>query len=290
MSSLAQQHVNQNPGGLSGPQFDSIRRWLYQHTGIHLNDSKHTLVSGRLNKRLRDLGLQDYGSYLRLLADPHSDEQQVAINLLTTNETYFFREPKHFEFLQDRILNQPNTGRTEFRIWSAAASSGEEAYTIALVLAERLGLNGRWSILGTDINTDVLRQARRGIYAIGDAEKIPPNLLKAYCQKGRGRDAGLFRFSREIRAKLELRQHNLTLPMAHEARFDLVFLRNVLIYFNVPDKQKIVQNILQCLKPGGWLLVGHSESITGYDARLKQLQAGCYQFCPDEPKKSARAG
>lgn len=278
MNATAEQRIDSSIGGLSGPQFDSIRRWLYQHTGIHLNDSKHTLVSGRLNKRLRELGLQEYNSYLRRLADNSSGERQVAINLLTTNETYFFREPKHFDFLQQRILSQPGLQHTGFRAWSAAASSGEEAYTIALLLAEHLGLYGRWNILGTDLNTQILRQARRGVYALADAERIPLPLLRQYCQKGRGKDAGLFRFSREIRAKLALRQHNLMLPLVSDQPFDLIFLRNVLIYFSVADKQKIVQNVLQSLKPGGWLLVGHSESITGYDERLKQWQAGCYQL------------
>lgn len=265
---------------LTDADFEQIRNWLYKYTNIYLNESKKSLVSGRLNKRLRDLDLFDYASYVRLLKSGDAKEEQVAINLLTTNETYFFREPKHFDYMISDVLPSFKRNAGEFKLWSAAASSGEESYTLAMVLADALGAQGNWRITGTDINTQVLGSARRGIYSMPAAEKIPYELLKRYCVRGKGKDAGLFRFRPEMRDKILFFKHNLMQPLDIPDRFDVVFLRNVLIYFDLQDKNRVVQNILRSIKPGGWLLVGHSESITGYDPRLIQQRAGCYRYQP----------
>lgn len=263
---------------LSDYTFRQIQQWLYAQTGIFLNDNKMPLVHGRLQKRLRELQLVSLDKYARLLLADKL-EQQVAINLLTTNETYFFREPKHFEFLLEVILPQIKH-IADIKVWSAASSTGEEAYTIALLLAEHLGIKSGWQITGTDINTEVLGIAAQGVYLLTAAEKIPELLRKKYCVKGKNKDSGWFRLGREVREHVSFQQLNLMKISDFAKQFDVVFLRNVLIYFELTDKQLIIRQVLTKLKPGGWLLVGHSESITGYDPRLKQYKPGCYRYEP----------
>ncbi|WP_342751402.1 protein-glutamate O-methyltransferase CheR [Bowmanella denitrificans] len=263
---------------LSQHDFRQIARWLYEKTGIYMNDSKQPLVNGRLQKRLRELQLTNLSAYRkRLMAD--ENEQQLAINLLTTNETYFFREPKHFDFISHELLHAEQKQRG-WQVWSAAASSGEEAYSIALLMAERYGLASSWQIVGTDINTQVLNTARRGIYPIQAAARIPQNLLKSFCVKGKGKDEGWFMFKPALRDHVTFTRYNLINGPGLGQSFDLILLRNVLIYFELADKQRIVQNVLSNLRPGGWLLVGHSESINGYDPRLQTVRTGCYRFMP----------
>ncbi len=265
-------------GEVTDTEFTAIQRWLYQRTGIHLNSGKKNLINGRLSKRLRQLDLSSMSDYARILLEAKDEmEQQIAINLLTTNETYFFREPKHFSFLAQQIIPDWQKGK-EYKVWSAAASSGQEAYTIAMVLAKHLGMDAPWKIIGTDINSEVLAFGARAIYPMQAAARVPQEFLKRYCQKGKGKDEGWFRIGPELRKKVEFQQLNLMSQDAWAPKFDLIFLRNVLIYFEVDDKKKIVQRVLKQLKPGGWLLMGHSESIYGYDPRLAQRSVGCYQF------------
>lgn len=264
---------------ISDRQFEQIRDWLYQRSGIHLNASKKSLVTGRLYKRLHQLELTDFDAYLQLLRQPaQQQEAELALNLLTTNETYFFREPKHFAFLQ-QLLDSGEVGR-RCRIWSAAASTGEEAYSIAMTLAAHFGLQDPWQVLGTDINTRVLRHARGAIYPLADSSKIALAALKAYCVRGVGKDEGWFRIRPEVRQHVQFQQHNLMQPFDSSQKFDVIFLRNVLIYFELVDKKKLIQHMLQQLRPGGYLLVGHSESIHGYDNRLLQQQPACYRYQP----------
>ncbi|MET1282646.1 CheR family methyltransferase [Vibrio navarrensis] len=263
---------------LTDNDFNMLRQWLFHATGIYFNETKKHLVSGRLQKRIRELRLNGYFPYIKLLSQD-ADEAQVAINLLTTNETYFFREQKHFDYLAEVVL--PSVERTQaLRVWSAAASSGEEAYSVALLLHQHLGLQRKWSVIGTDINTQVLSRANGGIYSMDISNKIPFEMLKRSCVKGKGKDQGRFRIKAEVRERVQFIQGNLMQPMPFSTSFQVVFLRNVLIYFDLAEKQKIVENILRHLMPGGWLLVGHSESIAGYDPRLAQDKAGCYQFKP----------
>jgi len=263
---------------LSDAEFAGLRDWLYQQTGIHLTEIKKSMVTGRLQKRLTALKLTSYTDYLRLLKDlQHKDEQQLALNLLTTNETYFFREDKHFKFLNQLVSQEPFR---QWQIWSAAASSGEEAYSIAMQLADAIGLQQQWQVQGSDINTAVLDKARRAIYPITAADKIPTSLLEKYCEKGVGKDLGWFRINKDLRQRVNFEVANLFKPNPKRQKFDVIFLRNVLIYFELEDKKVIVANMLQQLKPGGYLLVGHSESIHGYLDALVQQQASCYRYQP----------
>lgn len=260
--------------------FVRIQRWFYDHTSINLKDNKKALVSARWQKRITQHGFSSLGEYFDFLNNDQSGvEEEIAINLLTTNETYFFREPKHFEFMERVIIPHLLTTATDrcVRIWSAAASTGQEAYTIALEFAQHYGIQRNWKILGTDVNSEVIRTAKRGVYTLEASKRIPLELLKMYGAKGVGKDIGWFRFKDELRSKVNFTCHNLMKPLPTNTDFDVIFLRNVLIYFDLDDKKAIVNNMVDKLRPGAWLLVGHSESISGYNDQLIQLKPGCYQ-------------
>lgn len=266
-------------GDISERQFRQVRDWLYQRSGIYLQDCKRSLVSGRLLKRLRYLNLPSFDPYLQIICNlQRCEEQQIALNLLTTNETYFFREEKHFDFLRKLLQQQIFCSASDLKIWSAAASSGEEAYSIAMILAQERGLHRSWQVDGTDINTKVIQQAQTGIYPIERSSRIDMALLKKYCVKGKGKDEGWFRMKPEMLKRVNFGSFNLMRPAVVAAKYDVIFLRNVLIYFELTDKKRIVANVVSQLKHHGYLLVGHSESIHGYDARLQQIQPGCYRL------------
>jgi len=259
-------------------EFKRLSSLLYDIAGITLSDAKKMLLTGRLSKRLTALGLDNYTQYFKYVTDgAHADELQFMVDLLTTNETYFFREPQHFEFLKQIIPPAAKQGQM-FRVWSAAASIGAEAYTIAMVLADKLGVDGAWEILGTDISNSVLDQARRGHYRIEEAEKIPSEYLKKYCLKGKGDQAGTFLIDKRVRQHVHFEQLNLNVEgMRKMGDFDVIFLRNVLIYFDIPTKQRVVANLVPCMKNGGYFIVGHSESLNGISNTLVQEKPTVYR-------------
>jgi chemotaxis protein methyltransferase CheR len=245
---------------LSDREFEQIRHLLYEQAGISLSPGKKALVIGRLAKRLQAHGLDSFGDYFSLLTDRrHGDELTTAIDLLTTNETYFFREPKHFEFLRQEILPKVRPGRT-FRVWSAASSSGEEAYSIAMTLAD--ALEGHpWEVVGSDLSTRVLERARAGVYPMPRAKDIPDPLLKRCCLKGVRSQEGSFAIDPDLRRRVSFLQVNLIEALPQLGEFDLVFLRNVMIYFDHSTKQQVVQRVVSTLRPGGTLFIGHSEAL-----------------------------
>ena len=255
-------------------EFRLFQKMIYDTAGINMTGAKKALVSGRLAKRLRDLGLNSYAEYFALLKHQDNGEQQVAIDLLTTNETYFFRESKHFDFLCEQILPNFTTGAR--RVWSAASSSGEEAYTLAMVLSEHCPVN-EWAIVGTDISTQVLDKARLAQYPMSRAEKIPQMYLKEYCRKGVGDQSGTFIIANELRSRVGFVHANLKSDLTRLGSFDVIFLRNVLIYFDIVTKKQVVENVSRQLKPGGFLIVGHSESINGITNDLTSVSPSVYQ-------------
>ncbi|BAL26479.1 protein-glutamate O-methyltransferase CheR [Azoarcus sp. KH32C] len=262
--------------GLSDAEFVQFQRMLHRLAGIHLGPEKKALVCGRLNKRLKHHGLDSYGGYLRLLGSGREPQElQTALDLLTTNETYFFREPRHFALLRDRILPARRPGAS-FRVWSAACSSGEEPYSLAMLLADRLG-DAPWEIVASDISTRVLAQARSGHYAIERADNIPRPYLKAYCLKGIGAQDGTFLIDRGLRSRIDFRQVNLNERLPQFGCFDVIFLRNVMIYFDVETKRQVVQRLLGALRPGGYLLVGHSESLNGINDHVEPVVPSVYR-------------
>lgn len=257
-------------------EFEWISRFLYERTGIALNDGKQALVMGRLDKRLRKRNLQSYSEYFALLGRPgYEDETTVAIDLLTTNETYFFREPKHFDFLRNVVFPQYQRQR-QIRIWSAASSSGEEAYTIAMTLAEYFQ-GSDWEVIGTDISTRMLEKAQRGLYPMVAADKIPRTLLKKYCLKGREEFDEFFLMDSTIRQRVHFSIANLIEPLPELGLFEIIFLRNVMIYFDKDTKKRLVEKITTKLRTGGYFIVSHSESLNGLDSPLKLIAPSIYQ-------------
>lgn len=261
---------------LSEAEFLLLQRLFYDQVGIQLPPVKKPLVCGRLAKRLAALRLDSYQQYYKLLVSPQgARELEIAIDLITTHETYFFREPQHFDYLQQKILPQL-AGQANLRVWSAASSTGEEAYTLAMLLDQHRSPKA-WSVVGTDVSLAVLESARKGLFVEGRGDKIPPHYLKRYCLKGRDRYAGYFLVDRELRERVEFRPGNLTCPAPELGLFDVILLRNVLIYFDLPTKQQVLKHVLERLRPGGWLMVGHSESLQGPPMRLEQLAPSIYR-------------
>jgi chemotaxis protein methyltransferase CheR len=259
---------------LTDTEFKGFSRLVFDLAGIHMGPAKKPLVSGRLAKRLGHHGLDSYGDYLELVQQD-AVERQTALDLLTTNETYFFREPRHFAFLADNIaptLRQQGA----VRVWSGACSTGEEPYTLAMVLMHALG-HARFEILASDISTRVLHQARQGLYPIEDAKDIPWTFRSSYCLKGVGSQDGSFLIDRPIREKVQFEQINLNAPLPDIGQFDVVFLRNVMIYFSMETKRALLSRLVSSIKPGGWFIISHSESLHGVTDELKMIRPSIYQ-------------
>jgi len=262
---------------LKDNEFKKFQDLIYRIAGISLADSKKPLVSGRLAKRVRHYQLSSYGEYFDLLnSSSHPDEMQMAVDLLTTNETYFFREQKHFDFLREQILPAHSHGRP-FRVWSAASSTGQEPYSIAMTLANGLGIKP-WEMVASDICTQVLEKARNGQYPIEQAQHIPRNYLSGYCMKGIDAEAGTFLVNRAIRSPIKFMQINLNSMLPQIGEFDLVFLRNVMIYFDNDTKRQVVQRIMGKMKPGAHLFTGHSESLHGIADKLQAVRPAIYRM------------
>ena len=263
---------------LTDREFQAIRAWIYERAGIHLSEQKKALVSGRLAGRLRHYQLERYGDYFELINGTHAerDEIQLATDLLTTNETHFFREPRHFDFLRQEVLPRLPATRP-VRIWSAACSSGEEPYSIGMVLSDNLG-DAPWEVVATDLSARMLERARAAIYPMSRARSIARNHLQAHCLRGVGADAGTFRVAKHVRQKVRFAQVNLieSLP-ADLGEFDVIFLRNVMIYFDPPTKQRVVDRIAKHLRPGGHLFIGHSESLANLSTQLQSLGPAIYR-------------
>ncbi len=264
---------------LTNPEFEMLRRMLHESVGIHLTSEKKALVTGRLSKRIADLGMRSFGEYFKRISGQDEEERQWALNALTTNETSFFREPQHFAYLAETILPELPLGQN-FRVWSAASSTGEEAYSIAMVLSEHLGRTASWEVVASDISTKVLEQARRGLYPMDRAKTIPKPYLRTHCLKGTGPQEGMFLIDKDLRQRVSFLQANLMGPIPRLGLFDLIFLRNVLIYFDPPTKCKVVDNLLPLLKPGGYFFSGHSESLTGMVNGLQPIKPAIYRKSP----------
>lgn len=265
--------------GISDMDFATIRDLLFQKTGIALTSGKKALVCSRLFKRVQAAGLDSYGGYFaRLKSGQDPAELQIAIDLLTTNETYFFREPQHFDMLAELAAKADRA--STFRVWSAACSSGEEVYTIAMTLAEqsRLARAPAWEVRGSDISTRVLAKARAGHYGRERTDGIAPALLKRYCLYGTGPYEGTLLIDRSLRDKCEFAQINLIEPLPQLVPFNVIFLRNVLIYFDPPVKRKVISQLMQALTPDGVLFVGLAETLGGVVDGLVQVGPGAYRL------------
>ena len=267
---------------LSDREFTLFQRFIFEAAGIMLSLAKKPMVRGRLAKRVQAHRCDSFGDYYALLQNGRNPvEAQMAVDLLTTNETYFFREPRHFVLLRELLGARQRSSRDQesalFRVWSAASSSGEEVYSIAMVLADLLP-GEAWNLVGSDISLRMLERARRGIYADERASQIPLEYRRRFCLKGIDKFTGSVMVDRALRERVEFMQINLDQPLpAALGRFDVIFLRNVMIYFNEGTKREVVARILGQLKRGGYLLIGHSESLHGLTDAVETVAPSIYR-------------
>lgn len=257
-----------------------FQKLFKQEIGLHLPLSKKALLQSRLSHRLHELGLRGLAQYHRLITSAEgAEERQRAIDLITTNETYFFREQGHFDFLTQDLLPRWRD-REHLRVWSAASATGEEAYSLAMLLDHHRPA-GSWSIFGSDISTRVLRFARRALYPMARGQNIPRLYLRRYCLLGTGEYEGHFLVQADLRAKVEFAQRNLTALHEHDdGLYDLIFLRNVIIYFDCETKLQVLRDVIARLRPGGYLVVGHSESLHGMELDLLMHSPSIYRRPP----------
>lgn len=262
--------------------FDSLRKIVYENSGISLSDKKITLVSARVNKRLRLLRLSSYDQYLDLLRTDRTGEELVHfLDVISTNTTKFCREAVHFEILASLMEKWLGEGQKRFRIWCAAASSGEEPYTLAMTILEGLkGARADSRILATDICTKVLEKAQAGVYDSKAVKSIPKHLLSRYFTKIREGEEYHYKAGNKLRDLVIYRRLNLsTPPFPMKGPFDVVFCRNVMIYFDNAVRKRLVDDICRLLKPGGYLMIGHAESLktlAGIATGLKSVQPAVY--------------
>lgn len=260
---------------LSPATFNRIRDFLYRTAGIIIGAEKSSMVVSRLWRRLDKLGCADFDSYFAFVSSREgATERGHMLDLLTTNETYFFREPAHFARLKNQIL--PSVRSRPVRVWCAAAATGEEPYSLAMVLHDSLGPRG-WELLATDISGKVLDHARRGLYRMERLEQMPPEYLKRYCRRGVDEYEGMLVIDRALRDQVRFEQHNLLQPLEDHGGFDVIFLRNVLIYFDQHTKQRVLEHLVAELRPGGWIITGHCESLFGLKLPLQQLSPSIYR-------------
>ncbi|HGM6860755.1 TPA: protein-glutamate O-methyltransferase CheR [Serratia rubidaea] len=246
---------------LSDVHFRRISQLIYQRAGIVLAEHKREMVYNRLVRRLRLLGINDFGSYLaQLESDVNSAEWQAFINALTTNLTAFFREAHHFPILAEHARSRPNG----YSVWSTAASTGEEPYSIAITLSETLGQRGGgFQVWASDIDTQVLEKAQAGIYRQEDLRTLTAGQLQRYFLRGTGPHQGLVRIRPELAAQVHFQPLNLLAPQWDlPGQFDAIFCRNVMIYFDKATQEKILRRFVPLLKPGGLMFAGHSENFS----------------------------
>jgi chemotaxis protein methyltransferase CheR len=270
---------------ISEREFQCFRRLIYREAGINLGEGKQALVSGRLAARLRALNLTTYGAYYdRVAADPDGEMVRM-LDAICTNETEFFREPAHFELLERQIGAEweadAEAGRRlkRVRVWSAACSSGEEPYTLAMVLLRRFPPESGWlvEVVASDLSTRVLDRARSAVWPIRKANAIPTPYRQAFMLKGGGPQEGLMKAGPELRGAITFHRVNLAQePYPRLGEFDLIFCRNVLIYFDAEGRSKVVGRLLRHLKPAGYVFLGHSEGLTGAGHPLRSVTPSVY--------------
>jgi chemotaxis protein methyltransferase CheR len=275
------QHLSVSPA-----LFQKFQRLIYAETGIWLNSAKTALLCGRLFRRLRALGMNSLKSYYECVSRPEEHEERARmIDAITTNETRFFREPRQFDFLVQTVFPRwqleadQGLRQRRVRIWSAGCSSGEEPYTVAMLAAQHLPADKGWDaqILATDISNRVLERACKGVYPIAKAAELPKDLLRSFMLRGKAEREGEMKVKVEIQRMIDFRRLNLNEePNLSESPFHAIFCRNVLIYFDAQSKQRVVTNLVRHLAAGGFLFVGHAETLSSMSAELRSLEPTIY--------------
>lgn len=264
--------------------FRAFQDLIHRESGIFLAEHKQALLGGRLHSRLRALGLTSYEDYFKTVQKDEAERIEM-LDRISTNETHFFREPHQFEFLKTQVLPrwiedaQARQRSRTIRVWSAACSTGEEPYSIAMLLLDQLPASEGWSIeiLATDLSTRVLQKGRDALWRIEKAEEIPKPYLQAFMLEGTGPEKGKMKAGPEIRSLITFSRMNLNnRPYPVQGAFDIIFCRNVLIYFNAATKVNVVEELLSHLTPSGLLLLGHAESLHGLTDRARSVGPTIY--------------
>jgi chemotaxis protein methyltransferase CheR len=266
----------EHPLALSDVEFQLLRDLIQHHSGIYLNDSKKALILGRLRRRLQHFGFGSFGAYYRYVVDGDGSELVELLDAICTHETHFFRDATQFAYLGQHLIPEwkqhgTSSGHHTLRVWSAGCSTGEEPYSLAMALLEQLP-DWHIEILATDLSTRALRAAQLGIWPIEKAQEIPGRLLKRYMLEGVRSQEGKMSAGPEIRAVVRFQRINLMeLPPVLGPPFDLIFFRNVLIYFDPPTKARVVERLTHHLAPEGYLFVSRAESLNGMTDRLRSV-------------------
>jgi len=270
---------------LTDSEFQKFSSCVYDKCGINLHEGKKELVKARLGRILRQRDFRSFRKYYDYVVNDKSGHELILLlDSISTNLTYFFRELQHFDFLRAKALPEivkikaPSRNNC-LRFWSAGCSSGEEAYSIAIAVSEVLHNREKWQIkiLATDLSTKVLATASTGIYEKKKIDSIPYELRKRYFQKGDNRWKGYFRVKQEVRKNISFQRLNFREEFHLNVPFDVIFCRNVMIYFNNPTKEALIGKLFQNLSNGGYLFIGHAESLTGIKHHLKYIQPSVYQ-------------
>lgn len=269
---------------ISPRDFHRFQALIHRETGIFLPDAKKALLVARLSRRLRALELPDFGAYFSYI-DIHRDEKIVMLDSICTNETRFFREPRQFEFLDETVLprwraaGEAGTRPKRLRAWSAACSTGEEPYSLAMLLRAHLRAEDAWSVdvLASDLSTKVLDAARAGVWSVERAAEIPDTYRRAFMLRGMRSEQGRMRAQPSLQSMIDVRRINLIdAQYPVEGVFDLIFCRNVLIYFDRPTKEAVVDRLARHLAPGGLLFLGHSETLSATGSGLRHVGPTAY--------------
>lgn len=258
--------------------FQEFADLIYDKAGIQLGPHKQALVTSRLAKRMRKLGIQDFRSYYEHIRQDKTENELVELlDAISTNVTQFYRESRHFEILKELAQKWEQSGQQRFRIWCAAASSGEEPYTIAITLMESLQNTRDAKILATDISTQVLEKARQGIYEKKRLQKVPQQMIGRYFRKVQGGSEESYQVDDPLRSMIQFKRLNLaTPPFPMRGPLDAIFCRNVMIYFDNTVRKHLLDEMYRLLKPGGYLMVGHAESLSGMLSHFRSVEPSVY--------------
>lgn len=278
---------------LSSKEFEQFRELAYKTFGLDLKEGKEQLVSSRLSKLIASLNFRSFHDYYdHVVADKTGEALLAMVDALTTNHTSFLREPAHIEFLCEHILPEL-AQRDRVRIWCAASSTGEEPYTLAFSVLEAMpaASRARVEIIASDISTRVLEIAQRAVYAADRLQGVSPALQSKYFLRGEGRSRGFYRVKPEVRKLVEFRRVNLVEPYPDMEPFPVIFCRNVMIYFDKSTQERVVNRLSHYLEPGGYLFIGHSESLMGANQPLQYVRPAVYRklgqgSAPSDRKKA----
>lgn len=264
---------------LTDSQFEKLSGFIYTEYGIRLAPIKKTMLEGRLQKRLKINNMPSFDAYIKFLFSEEGMRKELVsmVNVVTTNKTDFFRENEHFEFMTDHILpehSQKSPGKP-FKVWSSASSSGEEAYTICMVM-EEFNEGKRaipYNVDGTDLSTDILKKAVEAVYSMDRVADIPLTMKQKYLLKSKDKERPTVRIKKQLRDKVQFSRLNLMDESYNAPKdYDLIFCRNVLIYFDKDTQEKVINKLCRHLKPGGYFFLGHSESVTNMNVPLKHVK------------------